>query len=123
MKRIVLIVLLLLLAKPANAVDVAAIRAQANAGNVAAMVTMGSLYFRGYLVQQDGALALQWYLMAASQARQSASIIRYHWQVAQIGNMAGMIVLLTVLKNIEGLKRKRNTNKPPCILVAMAFGP
>lgn len=48
MKRIVLaVVLLCLLAEPARAVDVNAIPTQAEAGNVAAMATMASLYFRG----------------------------------------------------------------------------
>ena len=59
------VAIMLLFASTAFAVDIAAIRAKAEAGNLAAMTTMGSLYHHGHGVAQDDAQALQWYLLAA----------------------------------------------------------
>ena len=74
--QLAIVIALISLSNPVYAeADIDAIRAAANGGNVAAMTTMGSLYFRGYLVQQDDAQALQWYLLAASQGHAGAQTI------------------------------------------------
>ena len=69
------VAIMLLFASTAFAVDIAAIRAKAEAGNLAAMTTMGSLYHHGYGVQRDDAQALQWYLLAATHGHAGAQTI------------------------------------------------
>ena len=69
------VAIMLLFASTAFAVDIAAIRAKAEAGNLAAMTTMGSLYHHGHGVAQDDAQALQWYLLAATYGHAGAQTI------------------------------------------------
>ncbi|MBF0463137.1 MAG: sel1 repeat family protein [Magnetococcales bacterium] len=60
---------------PALPADIAAIRAAAEGGNIAAMTTMGALYHYGHEVQQDDAEASRWYLLAAAKGHAGAQFI------------------------------------------------
>ena len=70
-----LLAIIVLFAVTAHAEDIAAIRAAAEGGNTAAMVTMGALYHYGKGVQQDDAQAARWYLLAATQGHTGAQCI------------------------------------------------
>ncbi len=70
-----LLLLVFLLPTDAYAVDLDAIRAAAEAGNVSAMTTLGGLYHRGVGVQQDDVEATKWFLMAMERCHAGAQTI------------------------------------------------
>ena len=70
-----LLALFILFAATAQAEEIAAIRAAAEAGNTAAMTTMGALYHHGHGVQQNDSEALRWFLLAATQGHAGAQCI------------------------------------------------
>ena len=70
-----LLTLLMLWAVTAQAVEIADIRAAAEAGNTAAMTRMGALHLYGHGVQQDDSESLRWYLLAATHGHAGAQCI------------------------------------------------
>ncbi len=67
--------LLLLMAIPAHAQDMGAIRAVAEKGDPIAQTTMGALYRHGIGVPQSDENAAKWYLKAANQGEAGAQIV------------------------------------------------
>ena len=70
-----LLTLLILLAVTAQAMEIADIRAAAEAGNAVAMSKMGAFYHYGRGVPQDDSESLRWYLLAARHGHVGAQCI------------------------------------------------
>ena len=70
-----LLAILVLCAVTAHAEDLATIRAAAEGGNTAAIITMGAVYHYGHGVRQDDTEASRWYLLAATQGHAGAQCI------------------------------------------------